>query len=302
MTSKTAILTAALLLASCGPAGKPTSSPPSSSPAPPVLPSLAADRDGFWKNEKLVVTRPVNGLLQVAIVRVLAERTYEIHPAPMREYHAIPLAAYLATRPDIGSGEHLVVTNIRGEQLYLRTADIAKHAPVIVIGIDEERNLFRIATGYQLQREYTWRETPPPPKMTRPVGAFLFFPNGEPPEIEDTTLAGFGLTPASFRFTKDDPLARIRSLSPELRDALSGRDGCLKCHSLHGAGARAHHVRANDGQPHGGFALPLEEYTRDVLQRFLFDQDTVAASFGVDPLHIDPPTANALFEMISVKK
>jgi hypothetical protein len=137
--------------------------------------------------------------------------------------------------------------------------------------------------------------------MVRTVGPFLFFPGGAPPELEDTTMAAFSLTPASFRFVKNDPLAGARPLAPELRDALLGVDGCLKCHAFRGMGAHAHHVRASDGKAHGGFALPLEDYPREVLRRFLFDQAAVADGFGVTPLPIEPGVAKALFAVVATK-
>lgn len=286
---------------------------PSATPVAPRASSgvemPAKDRDDpFWSDpdaKPLITTLPVTGRLHVALVRVLGEETYGIVKSmPMQTAHVVPLAALLDANPSrFGAGDHLTVTNIRGEQLYLRRDEIRQHAPVIVIGIDDQRNLVRLATTYQLRREYTWRVTSPepPPAMTRPIGAFLFFPNGV--DDEDTTTASFTLTPSSFRLSARDPLAPIRAapISPSLLLALTGGDGCLKCHALRGAGARAHHVRASDGKPHGGFALALEEYPRDVLERFLFEQDKVAASFGVEPLHVDAAVAKELFAFTARK-
>jgi hypothetical protein len=233
---------------------------------------------------------------------------YELHALAGKEYKAIPLGAYLASRArdgeeELSRGDHLVVTNIRGEQLHLTRADIERHAPVLVIGIDDERNLYRLFTWYRLEREYSWKpgDAPSPPTMIRPAGPFLFFPRGAPEHLRNATLAPYGLTPASFRFVEQDPLAPFRGLNKELREALIGREGCLTCHTLRGTGARSHHVRAIDGKPHGGFALALEDYPSEVLHRFLFEQDTVATSFGVGPLHIEEHTANAIEALVRPK-
>lgn len=263
------------------------------------------DHQAFWADEELVVTRPIDARFNEALALVLQGVTYELHVLPGKEYRAVPLGAYLDARApgEIGRGEHLVVTNIRGEQLHLTRADLQRHAPLLVIGIDDERNLYRLFTSYRLKREYSWRagDAPAPPTMIRPTGPFLFFPGGVPVHLANTTLAPYGLTPSSFRFVEKDPLASVRGLKKELREALAGREGCLKCHTLRGEGARSHHVRAVDGAPHGGFALPLEEYAPDVLHRFLFDQEAVAESFGVGPLKIAEPTAKAIEELVAKK-
>jgi hypothetical protein len=274
------------------------------------------EHEAFWRDEKLVVTRPVDARFKEAMAPVFQGVSYELHVLPGREYKAIPLAAYLASRaeraeraeagdggpadPATGRGEHLIITNIRGEQLYLTRADLAQHEPVIVIGVDDERNLYRLFTWYRLKREYSWKpgEGASPPTMIRPTGPFLFFPRGAPQHLANTTVAPYGLTPSSFRFVEKDPLASVRHLPAALRESLIGREGCLKCHALRGEGARSHHVRALDGQPHGGFALPLEEYPPGVLHRFLFDQESVAEGFGVGPLAVAPPTAQAIEQLV----
>lgn len=263
------------------------------------------DHKELWASETLVVTRPVNEAFDDAVSVVFQGVSYELNVLPGKEYKAIPLHAYLGSRDpaEIGHGEHLVVTNIRGEQLYLTRAEVERLKPQLVIGVDDERNLYRLFTWYRLKQEYSFKagESATPPTMIRPLGPFLFFPDGVPDQLRDNTLARFGLTADSFHFVEKDPLASTRGSSKELRDVLSGPEGCLKCHALRGEGARAHHVRAVDGKPHGGFALPLEEYPSDVLHRFLFDQETVAASFGVDPLKLSEPVATALEEHVARK-
>src|SRR5262245_33563918 len=109
--------------------------------APPL------DHARFYDHPDLVVTRPTNGHFEVALMRIFADSMQLLEPWPRKEYKALPLGAYLASRsPDeIGRGDHLVITNLRGEQLYLTKDDITKYEPEIVIGLDGERNLHRIA-------------------------------------------------------------------------------------------------------------------------------------------------------------
>jgi hypothetical protein len=256
------------------------------------------DAEAFWRKPHVdtATTQATNGHFHVALAKIFSESMHLLAPYPLAKYTSIPLEA---------KGEHLVVTNARGEQLYLTKNQIGLYQPVIVIGIDDEKNLYRLALGYRLDQERSWEKTPKPPTMVRAVGPFLFFPNGPPPDLEDTTMAAFSLSPGSFQFVNEDPIAKARAIpSADLRSALLGADGCLKCHGLHGMGMgmgmapKAHHVRANDGKPHGGFALALEAYPKGVLDRFLFDQKTVAAGFGVTPLTIPEPTAKELLAYV----
>ena len=116
--------------------------------------------------------------------------------------------------------------------------------------------------------------------MVRHIGAFLYLPRAEnddkgAPAFHVTTLADMALTQASFRVTSKDPLAVARGVPKLLGATLTNEQGCLQCHALKGNGARAHHLRASDGQVAEAHGLPLEEYPRDVLRRFLFEQEAV---------------------------
>jgi hypothetical protein len=218
----------------------------------------------------------------------------DIEPWPVLTYDAIDLGAYLDAHPELGAGEWLEVENARGEKVVLSRSEIDREKPVIVVGIDDERNLFRLFVTYDVHRTYSWKaETEPRPLLVRNVGAFLFTPSGD--AANAPTLAAFALTETSFRVLAKDPLAAARATSSPLAAALTGQQGCLQCHTLHGEGGRAHHLRAADGGVAEAHGLALEEYPREVLHRFLFDQEAVAKSFGVGPLKVDPAVAKLLF-------
>ena len=268
-----------------------------------VRPPLA--NDVFWKDRALVKKRPVDARFVRALERLFSTAAYELRQWPGNHYYAIDLKTYLAAQPAeiVGTGDHLVTKNIRGEQLYLSRRDIEAHRPVIVIGLDDEMNLFRIVTRYRLEQEYSWRkQAERPPMMVRPLGAFLHFPEAPPDRLKNITDAAFGLTDKSFRRVVKDPLAAARNLPRAVRDVLIGEEGCLTCHGLGEATARAHHVRAVDGKPHGGYALPLTEYPEGVLRGFLFEQEAVAKSFGVSPLEVDREAAEALFDLVATER
>jgi hypothetical protein len=252
----------------------------------------------FWADERLVVRRPVDDDLRAQIGRFFADTMRDLDPWPRKTYDTIDLTDYLGAHPELGSGNWLVVTNARGEQIVLSHDQIQKERPVIVVGMDDERNLFRLLVTYNVYRTYTFKpETEPRPLLARPVGGFLYFPKARRPRA--VTFADFALTTSSFRVIGDDPLASVRALPKPLLRTLTDEQGCLQCHSLRGAGARSHHLRALDGKPTGGDALAFEEYPREVMRRFLFEQDEVAQIFGVAPIRVDKQVATQLIDEVS---
>jgi hypothetical protein len=261
----------------------------------------------FWADEKLITRRPTDAHLRAAVRNVFGEMIKDLEPWPASTYDAIDLGAWLRAHPELGTGELVEVTNARGEKIVLTRSEIDREKPVIVVGIDDERNLFRLFVTYNVHRAYSWKpETEPRPLLVRNIGAFLFVPEAHrragaamPSSIELPTLAEFALTTASFRVVAKDPLAVARAVPKPLAAVLTNEQGCLQCHTLRGDGARAHHLRAADGKVAEAHGLPLEEYPRDVLTRFLFDQDAVAKSFGVGPLRVDETAAKQLVAEVS---
>jgi acetyl esterase/lipase len=268
-------------------------------PKPPL------DLSAFRKDPRAIATYPIDDTMRETLTNFFGGVNFERFPMPGKTYQAIDLLGYLAGRPksEVGEGDFLVVSNIRGEQEYFSREMLQKTQPVIVVGLDDEDNLCRLLTFYRMNRAYSWITSDERlPLMARPLGAFLYFRTPLPPELQNKTYAPYGLDPAGFHWVKNDPLAPIRSLDGGLREALAGEQGCLTCHSYRGAGGRSHHALALDAKPYGAFALPLEEYPSDVLRRFLFEQDAVAKSFGVKPLRVDKTVAGELFDMVSHEK
>jgi hypothetical protein len=263
------------------------------------------DVSEFRKDPKAITTYPVDDEMRQTLMLLFGTTPYELSPLPGKTYQAIDLLDYLARRPEseVGKGDWLVVSNIRGETQYFARQVLEKMRPVIVMGLDDEDNLYRVFTFYRLKRAYSWiKGEEPMPMMIRPLGAFLHFPRPPPEDLRNATYAPFGLEGASFHWVDKDPLAPVRSLTGGLREAMIGTQGCLKCHAFRGSGARAHHTLADSGKPYGAFALPLEEYPTDVLRRFLFEQEKVAKSFGVVPLPVEPNVARELFDIVNREK
>lgn len=257
----------------------------------------------FWRAGVPVRSYDVAARLRAALERIYEDATFELGAYPLRRYHAIDLLAYLDRLPPerVGRGDYLTVTNVRGERLYFSRREIAPYRPVLVIGLDDERNLFRLNVFYRNRLEYSWRPDQPP-IMARPAGAFIHFLDEPPPALRPGTRGGFGLTVDSFRLAQTDPFAILADLPHDVRDILVRRNACLSCHSFRGVGARTGHIEAATGKLRGGFALPLEAYPPEPWRRFVFDQAASARLIGVRPNPIEGPGAQELYELVVAER
>lgn len=254
----------------------------------------------FWRDKKLVRSYPVDQRFVTRMIAVYQSMRYELQEWPLETYYAIDLFEFLDSLPadKVGRGEHLITTNIRGEKQYWKRAQLKPYKPVIVVGLDEEKNLFRLGVFYRANLEYTWKAGPQPPMMARPLGAFIHFLKDPPPEIP-VHQAQFALTEDSFRQVVDDPLARLKDLRKDVYEALTFRNGCLYCHSLRGVGPQSHHVTASTGNAHGGLALPLESYPLEVWRSFIFNQNAIAQKIGASANPVAESARQAFFEVVN---
>lgn len=257
----------------------------------------------FWNAGVAVRSYPVDARLRAALGEIYEYNAYELAAYPLARYHAVDLFEYLNRLPPerAGSGDFLTITNFRGEHLYFTRAQLVAYRPQLVIGLDDERNLFRLSVFYQNKLEYSWRADKPP-IMARSVGAFLHFIKEPPPNLVPDTRARFSLTPESFRFTPQDPLGAVASIPPEAHKVLTQTNACLSCHSFRGAGARAGHVEAATGKLHGGFALAFEEYPSDAWRRFIFEPEAAAQLIGVRANPVEGPAKQMLHDLVEAAR
>ncbi len=254
----------------------------------------------FWNYGKLIRSHAVDERFTNMLRFIYRSREAELGAWPLKEFHAVDLFAYLDALPEqqVGKGDFIALTNIRGERQIWHREQIEKYKPVIVIGVDDEQNLFRFRTFYQMRHEYSWRAGAPPPLSTLTLGGFIYFLEAPPRELMAQSWH-FGLTADSFRRFHEDPLGAFRGLSTDVRQALTFRNGCLFCHSLGGIGSRSHHVHALTGLPQGGFALALEKYPPQVWKKFMFDQEAVAKKMGATPNIVHQSARQDLFDLVS---
>jgi arylformamidase len=253
----------------------------------------------FWREEKLVRSHPVDRRLVEELVLLYSGMKYELLEWPLETYHAIDLFAYLDSLPPekIGRGNYLTVTNFRNEKLFFDRRQIEPYKPVVVVGLDDEKNLFRLGVFYRALREYSWKDGARPPMMARPLGAFIHFMEEPPPEMM-RQAPYYGLTESSFRLTEEDPLASLKDLPKEVYDAVTILNGCIYCHSFRGVGPQSHHVTASNSKPHGGLALPLESYPENVWKEFMFNQEAVAKKIGASPNIVSEEARQALYDLV----
>jgi len=254
----------------------------------------------FWRQEKLLRAFPVDQRFVDRVGVVYSSLSYELKEWPLKNFHAIDLSDYLNGLPaeKIGRGDYLVTTNIRNEKQFWKRAQIEAYKPVIVVGLDDEKNLFKLGVFYRALREYSWKSGAQPPMMARPLGAFIHFLK-EPPQEFALQAAQFALTEDSFRLAAGDPLAAFKDLRKELYDTVTVRNGCVYCHSLRGTDVRSHHILAGTGTAYGGEALPLESYPPEVWRSFVFDQVNVAKKIGASPNVVAETVRQDLFELVN---
>jgi len=254
----------------------------------------------FWRYEKLIRAYPVDQRLVDRMGIVYGEVAYELKEWRLKNYHAIELSEYLKSLPatKVGQGDYLITTNIRNEKQFWQRAQIEAYKPVIVVGLDDEKNLFKLGVFYRALLEYSWSPGPPPPMMTRPLGAFIHFLKPPPPEVA-LQAAQFGLTENSFHLAGTDPLAAIKDLPKNLYEVVTVRNGCVYCHGLRGLGSRSHHIVAATGTAYGGEAISLESYPPEVWRNFVFDQLAAAKRIGASPNVVAPEMRQSLFDLVN---
>ncbi|MCG6871628.1 MAG: alpha/beta hydrolase [Gammaproteobacteria bacterium] len=263
------------------------------------------DSREFWKRgaERVrthAVTAALRADLKQALERFASE---EFATTPLAEYHAINLADWLEIPGAVsGTGDYLSLTNVRGERFYLSTQQVRKYQPQLVIGIDQERNLFRYLAFYQTRRQYSWKDAPEPVRSARPLGAFLHFPGPVPDAVRTNGIARFGLLAGGIERHREDPFGSLAGLPEVVLGALYYRNGCVSCHVFRGFSARSHHVVATNGEVQGGFAEPLVSYPDAVLKRFFYTPREAARIIGVEPNIVVEQATDPMYRLISAEK
>lgn len=254
---------------------------------------------GFWEAGLEVTARDSDADFLRVLNLMFAKPGRPTLLRPER-YHAIDLFAWLDWLGDrAGRGDWLVLTNARDERVVWRLDEIRPLRPVVVIGLDDERQLFRVTDVYHTRRRRTWtREADQVWLLARPLGAFIHFLEPLPETLDPRGIGRFALEPDAFTLAERDPLEPLRGLPTPERTLVTESLRCVGCHSLQGVGTRAGHLRAADGALVGGFAGPLEAYPAPVWSRFCFEQAAVAREIGATPIQFAPGDAKRLHDLV----
>ncbi len=253
----------------------------------------------FWTSGAPVKSHAADARFAAAAGAVFQTLLHQRRALAPQRFHAIDLFDLLdALGPTrVGTGPWLTITNVLREKTYVDLERIRMLDPVVVIGIDGERNLFRKVDVHRARREYSWRDDlPAPPFVARPMGAFLYML--DPRSSQPTTLTHFSIDISGFARSEEDPLAGLRDVGEEVLWTLTGGRGCVSCHSFRGVGSRSGHLRAVDAEPQGGYALALEEYPREVWRRFVFQPGEAAALLQAPHPSVRGRAAVLLFEVV----
>jgi hypothetical protein len=235
------------------------------------------------------------------VKRAFLGQEYRMHEWALNRFQAVDLFDLLdSLGPErVGQGGVLELSNVRGEKLFWKLDDLRPFKPVVVIGLDDEKNLFQVSSFYLGKREYSWEEPEQPvPPMVRSLGAFIYFLKPPPERFYPRYQAQFALTLDSFSLREDDPLTAFADLDVPMFQLITADNGCVSCHMLRGVGASAHHLTAEQAEPHGGYALALESYDPGVWKRFIFEQESVAELIGVSPNVLPPNLGKQLYQLV----
>ncbi len=264
----------------------------------------AFNNDRIWESGVTVEKHAIDEAFLKSFGWLYADRLELLRAFPLESFYSVDLLDYLDRLPEsvAGRGDHLALTNVRGQRMDLTREQLQRIRPRLVIGIDDERNLFRFAAAYQTRRDYSWMDPGqgPRPWLIRPLGAFLYVPDeADAREVFPVlnTTSRFSLITAGLRWQEADPFEPFSDLAAPTRQMLR-RSGCTECHAFRDVGGLGYHIGALSGQPESGLALPLMDYPPAVLERFLFDQKAVAQRIGVNAVPLDRALSEALHDLV----
>ena len=264
----------------------------------------AFSNDRIWESGVAVERRAIDEAFLKSFGWLYADRLELLRAFPLDVYYSVDLLDYIDTLPEdvAGQGDHLELTNVRGQRMDLTREQLERIRPLLVIGIDDEPNLFRIAAGYQTRMDFSWMDPGPGPRpwLIRPLGAFLYVP--DPAAAEEVfpvlnTTTRFSLITGGLRWHEASPFTPLSDLAAPAREMLLS-SGCTECHAFRGVGGLGYHISAFSGMPEAGLALPLMDYPRTVMERFLFDQKAVAQRIGVNAVPLDAALSQALYDLM----
>lgn len=256
------------------------------------------NNDEFWTQDDFVKVAPVTIDIKRILNAFYAHDANLIKQWPLKTYHAFDLIAYRNSLPKEKQGRYASFSNRKGHKFYLDLEKFSAYGPEFVIGIDDEKNLYRLTSFYKTKRFYSWKEGGPENDMlySQSLGAFIHFQSPLPRDEELPYLQYSSILFESISFTDNDPYQKITKLSDNAFNVVTLN--CLPCHSIEDVGGAAHHLDFRTVQAQPGFAQPLLSYPRDVLNNFFFNQTETAKLIGVNPNYVEIEVGRELIDWL----
>ena len=249
------------------------------------------DSQEFLERADLLSSSPMDPTLKAFIELHYRFEKHRLKEWRLERYMSFDLLSY---RDEQAPGaRYITLRNRRGQVYYLDLEVYGAYEPVIVIGVDDETNMFRMNWFYQTRKMYSWK---PDVQNTsvRPLGPLLFFRKEAemPVDLGIPLLLRSALTLEGITFSQTDPLAPIAAYPVAVQNVITKDNKCIYCHRIENLGARYHHFDARTALPQGGFALPLIEYSDEVMDAFLYDQVNTANKIGMTPNPLEKSVAD----------
>ena len=248
------------------------------------------DNEDFWQLKDHIRTVPATAAFEKSFRFHYRYENHQVKQMPFAEMTVFDLTSYRdATAP---GARYLRFDNLLGTVFVLDLEEYAPYQPVLVIGLDDETNMHRFAMFYQTNLMYSWK-TDVQNLSAQPLGPRLEFLKPPPAGLAVPPLMTSAITLDGISFSRTDPLAQIQQYTDDVRSVITTHNKCVYCHGIADIGARAHHLDALTAQPQGGFALPLVEYSPEVMTAFLTEQAQVAKKIGMTPNAVPEPLLDA---------
>lgn len=255
-------------------------------------PTLPPNNRKLREKAEIVSTRPMHDAVKKMLAFHDRDESHMIHQWPMATYDSFDLLAYRdRTAP---GARYVILRNRMGMVFVLDLEVFGAYKPEIVVGIDDEPNMFRVSWFYRTNRMFSWLSERQNTSV-RPLGPFLSFRKPLPDDLILPIYPLHVLYLGGIEFSNENPFEAISAYSDTVRRVITKDNKCIYCHQIEGMGGTAYHLDAMTAWPQGGYALPLADYSEEVMRQFVFDQEVAAAKVGVTPNAIEPAVADAFF-------
>ena len=257
------------------------------------------DNEVYFAVDEAINEYPVDHDLQRILAAFFHHEPYQLKQWPLNTYLGFDLLTYRSLLPVEEQGRYVTFTNRKGHRFFLDLDRYGRYQPELVVGIDDERNLYRMSTFYRTKRFYSWEPGGPDPDTlyVQSLGAFIHFRKSLPQQYELPFLQYSTIKFDSIAFSNIDPYAGIKNLTQRAFRVLT--QNCIPCHSVDGIGGAAYHMDSQTGEPQPGFARPLRTYSKEIYQNFFFNQTTTAALIGVNPNYVERRVAEELLPWLT---